>query len=53
MTPSELIHCGVRSDRANAFAGAITVALAEFAIVTPQQQAAFLGQVLHESGALR
>lgn len=54
MTPAELIaampYAGARADT---FAAPLTAAMSEFGITTPQQQAAFLGQVAHESGSLR
>lgn len=39
--------------RADTFAAPLTAAMLEFGISTPQQQAAFLAQVAHESGSLR
>jgi putative chitinase len=54
MTPAELIaimpYAGARADT---FAAPLTAAMQEFGISTPQQQAAFLAQVAHESGSLR
>lgn len=43
---------GARIDRARTFAAPVTLAMAEFGIDTPKQQAAFLAQVGHESGGL-
>jgi len=53
MTPNQLIALGVRQDRANAFAGPITVTCTEFDINTPLRQMMFVSQMLHESGMLR
>lgn len=39
--------------RSATFAEPLTIAMAEFDIVTPQRQAAFLAQLAHESGSLR
>ena len=53
MTPAELTKMGVRADRAQAFAPALTDAMREFHIDTPTRKAAFLAQILHESGMLK
>lgn len=54
MTPEQLSsvmpHAG---SRATDFAEALTDAMAEFDINTPQRQAAFIAQIAHESGELR
>jgi len=48
-----LVNVGVRTSRAEAFAKPLALAMDEFGINTPTRQAAFLAQVLHESGMLR
>lgn len=53
MKAEDLKRLGVRLDRANAFAHALTQACAEFRIDTLARQASFLGQILHESGMLK
>lgn len=53
MTPHDLAVLGVRLDRAQTFAPFLNDAMHEFEINTPERQAAFLAQVLHESGFLR
>lgn len=54
MTPAQLIAAMPNAgSRADTFAAPLTVAMSEFGIMTAQQQAAFLGQVAHESGSLR
>jgi putative chitinase len=54
VTPAELLavmpYAGARAD---IFAAPLTAAMQDFGISTPQQQAAFLAQVCHESGSLR
>lgn len=44
-------HCSLA--RANEFLPYLNAAMEEFAINTPQRQAAFLAQIAHESGSLR
>lgn len=53
MTESQLKLLGVRGDKALAFAGPITAAMEEYDINTRERQAAFVAQVLHESGLLK
>lgn len=54
MTPAELIAAMPNAgQRAITFAAPLTAAMQEFGVSTPQQQAAFLAQVAHESGSLR
>lgn len=53
MTPEDLVALGVRLDRATEHAPYLRAAMDEFDINTPQRQAAFLAQILHESGMLR
>jgi putative chitinase len=53
MTNNDLLQLGVRPDRAANFAQPLVAAMAEFDINTTPRQAAFLAQVLHESGMLR
>ena len=48
-----LINVGVRTSRAEQLAKPMALAMQEFGITTPARQAAFLAQVLHESGMLR
>ena len=48
-----LVNMGVRTSRAEIFAKPLSLAMQEFGITTPARQAAFLAQVLHESGMLR
>lgn len=50
MTPAELTLMGVRGDRAEMLAGPITDAMDEYEINTRERKAAFLAQVMHESG---
>jgi putative chitinase len=53
MTPQTLVACtGARIDRAQTFAPLLDAAMDEYGITTPEQQAAFLAQVGHESGGL-
>jgi len=53
MTPQDLATAtGARIDRATEWLPAITAAMAEFEIDTPQRQAMFLAQIGHESGFL-
>lgn len=54
MTPEELhdaVGCSV--ERAEQWAGALTAAMAEYDINTPERQAAFLAQIGHESGRFK
>lgn len=53
MTPSLLRLMGVSADRAETFADPLTEAMDEYDINTRERQAAFLAQVLHETGLLR
>ncbi len=53
MTPNDLAALGVRIDRAETFQPIIDAAAPDFDINTPQRMAAFLAQVLHESGLFR
>lgn len=53
MTPSELIHMGVRADRAATYAPLLAMAMPEFGIDTLLRKKMFLPQVLHESMMLR
>ncbi len=53
MTPAQLRLLGVSEDRAEAFAGPITDTMVEYDISTKERQAAFVAQILHESGLLR
>ena len=48
-----LVNVGVRPSRAEQFVKPLALAMQEFGIATPARQAAFLAQVLHESGMLR
>jgi len=48
-----LANVGVRPSRSEQFAKPLALAMQEFGITTPARQAAFLAQVLHESGMLR
>lgn len=54
MTPFELRemmpYAGVRADL---YAEPLTLTMAEFQIITPRQQAAWLANLAHESGSLR
>jgi len=53
MDAKTLARCtGARLDRAERFADPITAAMQEFGISTPEQQAAFLANIGHESGGL-
>ncbi len=54
MTPDQLrAATGCTPDRAELYAEHLTAACAHYRIDTPQRLAAFLGQIGHESGALR
>jgi len=53
MTPAQLRLLGVSEDRAEAFAGPITDTMVEYDINTRERKAAFVAQILHESGLLR
>lgn len=54
MTPGELTQLmPLAGPRAEIFAQPLTITLAEFDIMTPRRQAAFLAQICHESGSLR
>lgn len=48
-----LVNVGVRTSRAEEFAKPLTLAMQEFGIVTPLEQAAFLANGLHETMMLR
>lgn len=52
MTPLDLANMGVRLDRATEHLPYLLEGMAEFDINTPERRAAFLAQVLHESGLL-
>lgn len=53
MMATDLAKLGVRIDRAQEWIEPIESAMLEFSINTPARQAAFLAQILHESGMLR
>lgn len=54
MNPSALLEIfPLARDRVDLYASLLAEAMTEFEIDTPQRQAAFLGQVGHESGQLR
>lgn len=53
ITPEDLTALGVRIDKAREFAPHLNTAMREFEITTPQRQAAFLAQVLYESGLFK
>ncbi len=50
MTEDELKLIGVRGDHAAALAGPLTAAMDEYEINTKERKAAFIAQVMHESG---
>lgn len=52
LTAHNLAEIGVRIDRATEYLPHLLAAMDEFEIKTPARQAAFLAQVLHESGFL-
>jgi putative chitinase len=53
VSPHDLATLGVRIDRARTFAPLLDDAMHEFQINTPARKAAFLAQILHESGLCR
>ena len=53
MTPQQLAQIGVRIDKAREWEPFLNAAMAEFEINTPIRKAAFIAQVLHESGMLK
>lgn len=53
LTAHKLAEIGVRIDRASEWFPSIDSAMNEFGINTPARQAAFIAQILHESGMLR
>ena len=53
MTPQQLAQIGVRIDKAREWEPFLNAAMTEFEINTPLRQAAFIAQVLHESGMLK
>lgn len=53
MTVQQLAELCGSEKRAGVFAGHLTDAMAQYSINTKQREAAFLAQILHESGGLR
>lgn len=53
MKAATLTLFGVRGDLADRFAGPLTDAMSEYEINTKDRMAAFIAQILHESGMLR
>lgn len=53
MKAATLTLFGVRGDLADRFAGPLTDAMSEYEINTRNRMAAFMAQILHESGMLR
>lgn len=53
MRAATLTLFGVRGDLADRFAGPLTDAMSEYEINTKDRMAAFMAQILHESGMLR
>lgn len=53
MKAATLTLFGVRGDLADRFAGPLTDAMSEYEINTRDRMAAFIAQILHESGMLR
>lgn len=53
MKAATLTLFGVRCDLADRFAGPLTDAMSEYEINTKDRMAAFMAQILHESGMLR